>query len=190
MLQGWGPPTVNILHEWEVDLCCCKPLRFGGHLLQQHNLAHLTDTRKSNLSQSLLAHPVAGDSCCCGQIVVLEGSPGWWRSSRNCRVNGEVVTRNALLTEKLLDLESCLSKGVLTHAGHFGLPGRCTEKAANQGTIPAGLCPGHRNHWHVWAVKCCHDVTITSGTGTLRESTYWKQQEAEALITVRAGQTG
>ena len=37
-------------------------------------------------------------------------------------------------------------------------------KGANQGTVPARL-----NHWHIWAVKCCHDATVTPGIGVPEE---------------------
>lgn len=53
-------------------------------------------------------------------------------------------------------------------------------KGANQGTVPARL-----NHWHIWAVKHCHDATVTPGIGVPEEQVL-RQQEAGALITVKS----
>lgn len=44
MARNCSSPTLDLWHDWKINLCCCKPLKLWGHLLPWHNWPHLTDT--------------------------------------------------------------------------------------------------------------------------------------------------
>lgn len=65
-----------------------------------------------------------------------------------------------LLAEKPFQLETGQSKDMLVvseavtcSAWSFWASWMMHRKGANEGTVTAGLCPRHGNHWHVWAVS-------------------------------------
>lgn len=66
------PTHTDMSYEWEIELFISH-WDLGGHLLPQHNLVYLTDTRKAHLPLFLFVHPAAGNRCYCGHIVVFIG---------------------------------------------------------------------------------------------------------------------
>lgn len=127
----------------------CEPLRFGDHLLPQHNQVYLTDTGQSHLSLSLFAQPATGNSCSCEQRVGLQGS--WATKVINTLKAGELATCRGFFTENELQLESGLSKDMLVVSGtltgscwSFCTPWIMQGEGAAQGTGTAGPCPRHR----------------------------------------------